>query len=163
AAVVHEGIAVPIGHAEVVGQLVGPDVVAAADLGRVHAEPAGETVDGPVHGEDGLGAAGAAIGRVRGLVGDDGTHVDAHVADEVRDRVVRQHDAPDVVGAEVQANVVADGEDRPIATGGESDAMRLVTRVGGGHHVLAAILDPLHGATEHDRGDGHQGVLGIPR
>ena len=48
----------------------GADHVAAAHLGRLQTERARNQIDGPLHREGGFGAAGAAIGRVRHLVGD---------------------------------------------------------------------------------------------
>jgi hypothetical protein len=110
--------------------------------------------------------AGAAIRGVRRLVRDDGLDVDTQVpdpvrAEQVRDRVVRQHDAPRVVGAEVEPDAVADAEHGPVATRGERDVVDLMTGVGRARHVLAPVLDPLHGAAEDHGRDRDQRVLRI--
>ncbi len=166
AAVVYERVAVAVRHAEVPGQLVGPDVVFPPDVGRIHAEPARQTVDGAIHGEDGLGTAGAAIRRVRRLVRHHTLDVDLHVADairadQVRDGVVRQHDAPDVVRAEIEPDAVGEADDGAVAARAKTDRVRLVARVRGGHHVLAPVLDPLHGPVQRARGERDQHVLRI--
>ena len=77
------------------------------------------------------------------------------------DRVVRQHDAPAVVGAQVEPDLVAHGQDGPVAPRGDLDVVRLVARVAGAHHVLAPVLRPLHGAPRRDGGDGDELVLGV--
>src|SRR2546430_7030941 len=69
AGVVDERIAVTVGHAEVVGKLVGTDVVAPPDLSGIHPELARQTVEGSVHREHRLGPPGASIRSIRGLVG----------------------------------------------------------------------------------------------
>ncbi len=168
AGVVDQRVAVAVRHAEVVRKLVRADVVAAPDLRGVHPQLARQTVDDAVHREHRLGPAGASVRRVRRLVRHHRPYVDLHVPDAMRTdemghRVVREHDAPDVVGAEVEPDPVADAEDRAVARGRERDRVDLMARVRGAGHVLAPALDPLHGPAERHRRDGDQRVLGVPR
>ncbi len=77
AAVVDRGPPVLEGQAQVVGHLLGLDDVAAADLGPVQAQLGGDAVDGPLHAERRLRAAGAAVGRDRDGVGVQARELDA--------------------------------------------------------------------------------------
>jgi len=61
--VVDEWVAVAIGHAEIVRELVRADIVTAPKLGRVHPELARQAIHDPIHREHGLGPAGAAVRR----------------------------------------------------------------------------------------------------
>src|SRR5262249_33203866 len=47
--------------------------------------------------------------------------------------------------------------------GGQADGVDLVAGMRRAHHVLAAVLHPLHRSAEDDRGDRHQVILRIPR
>src|SRR5207244_5061734 len=92
--------------------------------------------------------------------------VDLHVAYSIRpyqvgDRVVGEHDAPDVVSAEVEPDAIGEADDGTVAPGAEPDRVGLMPRVRGAHHVLAAVLDPLHGPAERARGDRHQRVFRV--
>ena len=62
AAVVDDGVAVLPADADVVWKLVGLDEVAAAHLCPVDADVGGDGVEGALHDEARVGAAGAAIG-----------------------------------------------------------------------------------------------------
>jgi hypothetical protein len=159
AGVVHERIAIAIRHPQIPREIGRGQIVAASDLGRIDAELAREPVDGAVHGEHRLRPAGAAVRRVGRLLRDHrldlhGQIAHAMRAQQVRDRVVGKHDAPHVVGPEVEPDVIAHGQDRPVAPGGQADAVRLMAGVGRAHHVLAPALDPLHRATQRDRRAG---------
>src|SRR5437870_5588119 len=77
AAVGDERVAVAVGHPEVPRKLVRAQVVPAADLRRVQADPPREAVDGPVHREDGLRPTRPAVRGAGGLVGDD--RLDLHL------------------------------------------------------------------------------------
>src|SRR4030095_9933227 len=76
-------------------------------------------------------------------------------------RVVGEDDAPHVVGAEIEPDVIPHSEDRAVAPRGETDLVRLMARVRGAHHMLASTLDPLHGAAEDHRGGRYQEILGV--
>src|SRR5204863_69042 len=82
---------------------------------------------------------------------------------QVRHGVVGQHDAPDVVGPEVDPDAIDEPEDRAVAPRAQTNRMRLVARMRGAHHVLAPVLDPLHGPPEHARDDRDQRVFRIAR
>ena len=62
------------------------EIVLSPELRRVHAELAREQVDDAVHREDGLGSPGAAVGRVRRLVGHDAMALHLEVGHAMRDR-----------------------------------------------------------------------------
>src|SRR5207253_5526206 len=131
AAVVDGRVAVAVRHPEVPRKLVRTQVVPPADLRRVQADPPREAVDGPVHREHGLRPTRPAVRGAGGLVGDDRRDLHLQIADAVRpeevgDRVVREYDAPAAVGAEVEPDVITDGEDHPVPARGESDLVHLV-------------------------------------
>src|SRR5205823_13346681 len=78
-------VAAVVAHASrpLVGEGVGGDEVAAAHLGGVEGELAGDRVHQPLEHVGGLGAAGAAVGAGGGGVGHHAAHADAQVADAV--------------------------------------------------------------------------------
>ena len=83
-------------------------------------------------------------------------------AQKMRHRVVGEHDAPDVVRAQVHPDAVAHREHGAVAPGAQLDVVHLVARVRRAHHVLAPVLRPLHRAPALDGGHGDQEVLRVP-
>ncbi len=165
-AVVDEPVTVAIRQVDLVRQVGGGEIVPAPDVCWVHGELAGEAVHDAIHGEDRLRPARSAIRRVRRLVGHHAAALDAEIghpmwAQEMGHRVVGQHDAPGVVGAEVQPDPVTHGEHGAVAPRRDLDIVHLVPRVGSGHHVLATVLRPFDRAAGGDGGGGDQQVLRI--
>jgi hypothetical protein len=61
------------------------------------------------------------------------------------------------VGAEVGDEAVDEGHDAEVAVEADLDVVLLLPRMVGGHEVLAAVLDPLHGPAElHGRPRDHE-------
>ena len=79
----------------------------------------------------------------------------------MRHRVVGQHDAPGVVGAQVHPDAIAHRQHRAVSPRRDLDVVHLGARVGRAHHVLAAVLGPLHRPARHDGGGGDQQVLRV--
>ena len=67
---------------------------------------------------------------------------------------------PDV-GSHVHQHVVDEGQDPAVARGRDLGLVNLLPGVVGGHHVLAAVLDPLDRPPQCDRRPRHQEVLGV--
>ena len=167
--VIVAGIVFPA-HRRGVGELLAPDQVLHAELGRVQPELLRHDVHGALDAVGGLrDAERAAIGDAAGrLVG-----VDA-VDQDVRGREIvgAGDDAEQAgrplggVGAGVERAVVGDGvaaQRRHLAVLGRGD-LRLhveVARERRGREVLDAVLDPFHRASGHDRGDDRADVARI--
>ena len=81
--------------------------------------------------------------------------------EQVGDGIVREHDAPGIVRAEVDPDVVAHGEHRAVAPRADLDVVNLVARMGRRHHVLAPVLGPLHRPPHRHRGRRDQEVFRI--
>ncbi len=138
----------------------------AADLGRLEAEGSGHQIDGPLHRESRFGAAGATIGGVRHLVGDDdparrGEILDPVGAGQVHGGVVGDARADRVPGAAIDDVVVAQREDTAVAVEPDLEIVQLVARMGRAHQMLAATFDPAHRTPEPARDKGDQQILGI--
>ena len=123
-------------------------------------------VDGPLHREGGFRPAGAAIGRVRHLVGDDDPARGRQVLDlvgagQVDGGVVGDAGPDRVPGAAIDDVVVADREDMAVIVKADLDIVPLVARMGRAHQVLAALLDPAHRPAEPAREERDQQVLGV--
>ena len=166
AAVVDQRVAVAIRDLQLVRQVGRGQEVAPSQLGRVHGELPRQAVHDAVHREHGLGAARAAIGRVRRLGGHHPEALDVEVrhamrAQQVGHRVVGQHDAPGVVGAQVHPDAIAHRQHGPVPPGRDLDVVHLGAGVGRAHHVLAAVLGPLHRPARQDGRGGDQQVLRI--
>ena len=86
---------------------------------------------------------------------------DAMGTEQVGDGIVREHDAPGIVRAEVDPDVVAHGEHRPVAPRADLDVVNLVARMGRRHHVLAPVLGPLHRSPHRHRRRRDQQVFRI--
>src|SRR5262249_10268641 len=74
-AIIHARIPVTVKKPGVVWQFVRLNGVAASQAGRTHAEPAGQQIQHSLHHKDGFGPAGASVGGMRRLVGDDTLNV----------------------------------------------------------------------------------------
>src|SRR5439155_581453 len=149
AAVVDDRLAVAIRDADPVRHLVGADHVAAAHFGRFETEGARHEVYRTFHREGGFRAAGAAIGRVRHLVGDGDPARGREILDLVRAGqmhrgVVGDAGADRVPGAAIDEIIVADRDDAAVIVEADFDIMQLVARMGRAHQVLTAVLDPAH-------------------
>ena len=81
--------------------------------------------------------------------------------EQMGDGIVREHDAPGIVRAEVDPDVVPDGQHRAVAPRADLDVVNLVARMRRRHHVLAPVLDPLHGPPRRHRGRRDQQVFRI--
>ena len=166
AGVVDDGHAVPVGEPGRERHLVRPHEVAAPELRRVQPDAPRGAIEEAVEHERGLGAAGAAVGRVEGLVGDhvvpDGA-VAGHAVrpDEVVDRVPGDRVAEGRIRAVVADEGGLEGHDGPVAGHAQPSLMRLVAVAGGGQQMLAARLDPPDGPTEPPRHRRHHHLLRI--
>ena len=166
AAVVDDRLAVSIGNADAVRHFLGADHVAAAHFGRLQPQGSRHEVDRALHREGGFRAAGATIGGVRDLVGDDDPARRRQILDLVRPGqmdggVVGDPRADRVPGPAIDDVVVAQRQDPAVVVKGDLDIVQLVARVGGAHHVLAPVLDPAHRAAELAREKGDEQVFGI--
>src|SRR5262249_56877015 len=95
---------------------------------------AGETVHDAVHGKHRFGPPRPAIGGVGRLVGDHAAALDTEIrhavrTEEMRHRVVGQHDAPRVVGAEVEPDTAAHGHPAAVTARGDLDVVELMPGV----------------------------------
>ncbi len=166
AAVVDDRLAVAIGDADPVRHLVGADHVAAADFGRLQAQGPRRQIDDPLHREGGFRAAGAAIGRVRHLVGDGdaargGQVLDLVGAGQMHRGVVGDARADRVPGAAIDQVIVAQRQDMAVIVKADLDIVQLVARMRRTHQVLAAAFDPAHRPAEPAGEKGDQEILGI--
>ena len=144
----------------------GADQVAAAQLGRIHAEPARAAVEQAVEHEGGLGPARAAVRGGEGLVGHDIAPGGAVVRHPVRprqmvDRVERDGFAQRRGDAVVPRELRLQGEDAAVAREARRASWSLVAVGGGGEEVLVSRLHPLHGPAQAARHRGHEDVLGV--
>ena len=149
-----------------VGHLLGPDEIAAADLGAVKAHLARHPVEQSFHGEGRLRVAGAAHRRHRHLVGQRQPYVHPERRDLVKQGerfggILRDVDAARGVGAVIVDDRTADAEDARLGVDGDLDLPVLVAFLGGGDEMLAPVLDPLDRASQQQGGHRHHGVLGI--
>ena len=152
----------PVAH----GISSGADQVAAAQLGRIHAEPARAAVEEPVEHEGGLGPARAAVRGGEGLVGTMLRPVRAVVRHPVRprqmiDRVERDGLAQRGRDAVIARELRLQGQDAAVARQAEARVVHLVAIGGGAEEVLVSRLHPLHGPTQAARHRGHEDVLGV--
>ena len=148
---------------DVVRHLRGRDEVAAAQLEGIDPELRGRDVEQTFPDERALEAAGTAVGPGRRLVGEHALGLGRVVRDPVGPghQGRRQLGDDDPVGADVGAEVhrepVDEGHDPIVGVESDLDLVVLLPRVVGGHEVLAAILDPLHGPAEsHGRPRDHE-------
>ena len=138
--------------------------IAPAELDGVELQAARPDVEEPLHDEDRLWPARAAIGGVLRLV----RHVaraDAPVVGhpvgprQVVHGVEGQPRPLDGVGAHVRLEDVVDGHDRSVAPEGDPRPVDLLAVVPRGDEVLAAPLDPLDGPSEAERDGRHEELL----
>jgi hypothetical protein len=150
-----------------VGELVGLDVVAAADLVGADAHGPGEGLHGPLDGEGGLGPAGAAVGVGRGHGGEHagaGERVRRDVVDAVVEEGAEQRDAGGdqlQVRPHVGEQLHPDRGDLAVGVGGQLDVLDLAPALDGGGRPLGAALGPSGGHTQllgHREGDELLGV-----
>ena len=149
-----------------VGELVGRDQVALADLDAVDAELAGGEVEQAFHHEDAVLAAGAAVGRNDRLVGKDRLElavVVGHVilAEQRALAVERHSQAVGGVGAGIMHEDVVHAQDFAVARQGNLGLMHLAALLRGGEEVLLAVLDPLDGAAEAHGDPGNEDLFRI--
>ena len=168
AAVVGDGPAVAEHDADLVGHLLRLDEIAAADFGAVDAELLRDEVHHAFHREHGLGAARAAHGRARGLVGVHDSEIEIvgrqHVgAGHGRRCNPRQHEAPRDVGPVVMHEAALEAEQLAVVVDGYREIPPLVALLMGDVEIFAAVLDPFHRTTEGLRGRCHCTVLAIER
>ncbi len=166
AAVVDDRLAVAIGDADPVRHLVRPDHVAPAHFGRLQPQMARDEVDRALHRERRFRPAGAAIGRVRHLVGDDDPARGRQILDFIRagqmDRGVVGDTRPDrVPGAAIDDILVADRQNPAVIVKPDLDIVPLVARMGGALEMLAPLLDPAHRPPEPAGEKGDQQILGV--
>ena len=165
------GVVLPAGRRRV-RELLGAQQVLHPQLGGVHAELVGETVDDALDQVHGLGdAERAGVGdAARRLVGVDagdlavGRAVVVRAGEDVEEpgRVLRR------LGGGVERPVVGDDVDadaEDLAVAGRRDLAVHVVVAGeaGGHQVGAAVLHPLHRALGDDRPDDGEHVAGVDR
>ena len=125
-----------------------------------------DQIDRALHREGGFRPPGAAIGRVRHLVGGDdpargGEVLDLVGAGQVDRGVVGDARADRVPGAAIDDVVVAEREDAALVVEPDLDIVQLVARMRRGHEMLAPVLDPAHRPAEAAREERDQQVLGI--
>ena len=164
--VVEDVRAVPVRHTAVPRLIRVLDEVAPDDLSRIEVEAPRHLVDHAVHHERRLGPAGAPIGQVEHLVGQDAFAGEVEVADrvhapEVRGDVVGAAQRVGTADAGVEEEAVADGQDLAFRVEGRFDLVQLVAGVGGRDQVLLAVLHPAHWLAD-DPGDvAEQHLFGI--
>ena len=149
----------------VVGHLLGLDEVARAHLGAVEAELGRDGVHRALHRVAALRAAGAAVGRHENGVGVQRPELDAVGAglvgaEQLGGRDDRDDDAVGHVGAVVVPEPHVEGEQAPLVVEPDRDLLHLAALVRAGDEVLAAVLGPLHVATELARRPRHEHLLG---
>ena len=153
-----------------VGHLVGPHVVAPAQLDAVDAELGRRLVDEALHVIVRLGPAGAAVSRHRRGVGEHELRrhvqqrraVDAH---RVLHRVVGRHHrrrGADV-GAEVAVAGDAQREEAPVRVEGELGGHLVVAPLLVGDEASRALVGPLHRAPQRPRRVREAHVLRVDR
>ena len=155
----------------VYGICVGRDHVLDAHLDRIAADRARDLVDRALDREAGAGAADAAIGAERRLVGRDRVGLHAVVADVVGPgQVARRHVGllertvrPHPIGAGIDDDLGVDAEDAPAPVGIGGDPVVVVAGMGGGEQMLVAILDPAHRMIELERQRGDRVSSGESR
>ena len=168
AGIVGDGHAVFVGEAGPVRHLGGAYEVAAADLGRVEAEPARADVHQALHHEHRLGPSGRAIRRVESFRGDHAGAGVAVVRHAVRpghmvDRVRGEAVALKRIGADVGDERAVDRDDRAVAREPDAHVVILLAVVAHAREVLATALDPLDGSPEPVRRGRDQDLFGIDR
>ena len=166
AAVIDDRLAIAVRDAYPIWHLIGADHIAAAHLGGLQAQGARHEIYRTFHREGSFRAAGAAIGRIRHLVGDGNLSRSSQILDLVRAGqvhrgVVGDAGADRVPGAAIDEVIVADREDAAVIVEADFDIMKLVARMGGAHQMFAALLDPAHRATEPMSEKRDQQILGI--
>src|SRR5262249_23023273 len=119
AAVIDDGLAVPVRDADAIRHLFCADHVAPAHLRRLQPDRASHQVYGSLHRERRLGTSGAAIGGVRNLVGHDDPSRGRQILDLVGagqvNRCVVGDTRPDrVPGAAIDDVVVAYRKDTAV-------------------------------------------------
>ena len=150
-----------------VGELVRRDQVAAADVRRVHPEPAGQHVERPLDQVGGLRASRAPVGLVRrgvregplgpGVGGADVVGPDDHGPGEGGSG----GSGPAEVGAGVVEDVQIAMPHPPVAVGRDAERHEEVSAVGGGLEVLGAGGVPADRAAEPQGEPGDEDLLGI--
>src|SRR5258705_13950867 len=81
--------------------------------------------------------------------------------EELRDIAHRRHAVRAHIGADVDADVAAYGEDQAVAVEGIFDVAVGLARVRDGAEMLTAVFDPFHRTAEAARGKGNEGILGV--
>ena len=156
------------GERGLVGELLGLDEVAAAELGGVDAELARRLVDDALELVAALGAAGAAVGVDGHGVGED--RLDVHVGERGpvgaaggwAVQVGGRHRGEEAeVGAEVGVGLGAEGEEHAVLVEGELDLRRVVAALGVGDEGLGAAGGPFHRPAEELGGAGDEGLLAV--
>ena len=130
----------------------------------VEPEVVGDRVHRPLHREDALRPAGAAVRR-----DDDGRRVEAVELDAVGPRLVRPEqlrrgddrddDAVRQVGAVVVPEPHVEPEQPPVVVEPDADVLQLRPLVRRRDEVLAAVLGPLHLGAEPSRRPRHEHLL----
>ena len=166
AAVINDRLAIAVRNPDAVGHLLGGDHVTAANFGGFETEGARDQIDTALHREGRFRAAGAAIGRVRHLVGHDNAAPGGQILDLVRPGqmhggVVGDPGADRVPGAAIDEIIVADRENMAVIVKADLDIVPLVARMRRAHQMLATVLDPAHRAAEAVREEGDQEVFGV--
>ena len=150
-----------------VRELVGPDEVALAHLGRVERKVVGDRVHHAFLEVGRFWAARAAVGIGGHLVGKHAVQVVLDVGEQVRAGTHQGGQRGDLGRAEVQVRAqvgqqpALEGEDRPIARARRADVVDLIAAVRHRGQVLAALLEPAHRAAEVHRQPGHEDLVGV--
>ena len=81
----------------------------------------------------------------------------------MRDRVIRLHDPPGIVGSLIEQEPVPEPEDRAVRGGRDLHVVKLLPRMGGALEVLATGFDPFHRPAQPGGGGRNQDILGVHR
>ena len=165
-AVVVQRLEVLIEDDVIVGEVVGPQEVAAPDLGPFDPELVGGEVEQPFDDEDAVLPAGATVGRHRDLVGEDRlelARVGRHV---VRSHggalaVQRHREAVGIEGAAVVEKGVLQAENPAVGRQRQLGLVNLAALLGRGVEVFPPVLDPFHRPPQLPRQPGDDHLLGI--
>ena len=160
-------VAAVIGEARRVGEGLGGgrDQVAAAQFGRVDAEPVGRQIDQPLDDEDRLGPAGAAIGRGRHGVGDGAAAAEM----DGRDRVDVGHQADALLQwperrrmpAEIAEVRAADGEETPLGVERQLGRDGQIAALPVAEKRVAALAGPFDRPPDEARRPGKQRIFRV--
>ena len=166
AAVIAQRCKILIDDLVVVGEFVGRDEVDAADFRDAHPQLLCGNVQQAFHHENAVLATGAAVGRHDHLVGERDLHVGVVVGDVVAAQqgalAVDGHgQTVRIISTRIVDEFILDAQDFTVLAQCDFRPMDLIPLLGGGHEILAAILDPFDGPIELHRRPGQQHLFGV--